>query len=348
MAEFGLGAVDLPGLLSLNPIREGEKFPMNTITRWLKVGVVSSVILITRSEGLATNRASSAESAKPAACASPEYRQLDFWVGDWDVFEVDGSTKVAGVRVDRVLDGCVLREVYSGTNGLTGQSVSLYDASRRIWHQTWVTNRGQLLIVEGKIQADEMVLSGAYQATSGEETQVRGTWKPVNGGVRETAVTSTDGGKEWKRWFDLVFRPAANPVNNTGASDEGKIVAALDTQYQAAVQRNDADAMDRILADDFVLVTGSGKTYTKTDLLNEAHSERVVYERQDDSAQTVRVWGVTAVVTAKLWAKGTENGKPFEYTLWFSDTYVRTPGGWRYVFGQASLPLLKNPVVISK
>jgi len=124
------------------------------------------------------------------------------------------------------------------------------------------------------------------------------------------------------------------------ANDE-KMIAALDTEYQAAVEKSDAAAMGRILADDFVLVIGSGKTYSKADLLNEAQSGRVLYERQDDSAQTVRVWENTAVVTAKLSAKGTENGKPFEYTLWFSDTYVRTPAGWRYVFGQASLPLPK-------
>jgi hypothetical protein len=49
------------------------------------------------------------------------------------------------------------------------------------------------------------------------------------------------------------------------------------------------------------------------------------------------------VVTALLWAKGTKEGKPFEYKLWFSDTYVRTAAGWRYVFGQASLPLQKAP-----
>jgi hypothetical protein len=64
-----------------------------------------------------------------------------------------------------------------------------------------------------------------------------------------------------------------------------------------------------------------------------------MYEHQEDSDQTVRVWGDTAVVTALLWAKGSEDGKQFEYRLWFSDTYVRTPKGWRYVFGQASLPL---------
>jgi len=126
---------------------------------------------------------------------------------------------------------------------------------------------------------------------------------------------------------------------NASAADDKKVVAALDTQYQAAVQKNDAATMDRILADDFVLVIGSGKTYTKAELLGDARSGQTVYEHQEDSAQTVRVWGDTAVVTAKLWAKGTRDGKPFEYTLWFSDTYVRTPAGWRYVFGQASLPL---------
>lgn len=131
----------------------------------------------------------------------------------------------------------------------------------------------------------------------------------------------------------------AQPGSAVPPDRDQQAVAALDTQYQAAVSKNDAAAMDRVLADDFVLVTGKGKLFTKADLLKEARSGRIVYERQDDSSQTVRVWGDTAVVTALLWAKGSESGKPFEYKLWFSDTYVRTPSGWRYVFGQASLPL---------
>jgi len=101
--------------------------------------------------------------------------------------------------------------------------------------------------------------------------------------------------------------------------------------------------MDRILADDFILVVGTGKTFTKADLLTAARNKEAIYEHQRDIEQTVRVWGDTAVVTAKLWEKGTEDGKPFDKTLWFSDTYVRTPTGWRYVFGQASLALPKTP-----
>jgi ketosteroid isomerase-like protein len=131
-------------------------------------------------------------------------------------------------------------------------------------------------------------------------------------------------------------------AGNSAAADQ-KIVSALDKDYQKAVEQNDAPTMARILADDFVLVVGNGKAYTKTDLVDDAKSGKTHYVHQEDSDQTVRVWGDTAVVTAKLWAKGIEDGKAVDYTVWFSDTYVRTPKGWSYVFGMASLPLPKEP-----
>jgi uncharacterized protein (TIGR02246 family) len=132
--------------------------------------------------------------------------------------------------------------------------------------------------------------------------------------------------------------PSANPA---APADDAKAVAALDKQYQAAVKANDAATMDRILADDFVLVTGHGRASTKADLIKEAREKEITYEHQDEQegTQNVRVWGDTAVVTALLWIKGTEHGQALDRQLWFSDTYVRTPAGWRYVFGQASLPL---------
>ena len=134
---------------------------------------------------------------------------------------------------------------------------------------------------------------------------------------------------------------AAPPAARGSAAEDEKKVAALDTEYQAAVAKNDASTMDRILADDFVLVTGRGKAFTKADLLADARGGKSVYERQEEEAgsQKVRVWGDTAVVTAILWVKGTTAGTPMDYKLWFSDTYVRTAKGWKYVFGQASVRL---------
>ena len=134
----------------------------------------------------------------------------------------------------------------------------------------------------------------------------------------------------------FLVLPSARAASRTDA----EIVAALDTEYQAAVGRNDAATMDRILADDFVLVLGNGKVQTKAELLQEARDKTITWEQQTevDDSQKVRVWGDTAVVTAKLWVKGrTKDGRTFDRKLWFSDTYVKTKAGWRYVFGQASL-----------
>ena len=131
---------------------------------------------------------------------------------------------------------------------------------------------------------------------------------------------------------------------NASPEEDAKAVAALDTKYQAAVKANDAQTMDQILADDFILVTGRGAVFSRADLLDSARKKEATYERQDEEpgTQTVRVWGNTVVVTALLWVKSRQGGKASDYKLWFSDTYVRTPKGWRYVFGQASLPLPKT------
>jgi len=125
-------------------------------------------------------------------------------------------------------------------------------------------------------------------------------------------------------------------------ADDAATVAALDVQYQAAVKVNDAETMARILHPQMILVVGSGAVVTRDDLLNEARKRTTTYEIQDEApgSQTVRMFGPdTAVVTAKLRLKYVTRGKAFDRALWFSDTYVRTPDGWRYAFGQASLAL---------
>ncbi|HSE40381.1 MAG TPA: nuclear transport factor 2 family protein [Acidobacteriota bacterium] len=148
----------------------------------------------------------------------------------------------------------------------------------------------------------------------------------------------------WISAWILILIVSVSVVFGDSTKSAAETVAALDAEYQAAVARNDADTMARILADDFILVTGNGTVYTKEDLLKEARAKSIIYEQQVeiDNSQKVRVWGDTAVVTAKLWIKGTREGKDFDRKLWFSDTYVRTKDGWRYVFGQASLALPKE------
>ena len=137
----------------------------------------------------------------------------------------------------------------------------------------------------------------------------------------------------------LMGMVSAGPAGAQSPEDDRRAVAALDLEYQAAVKRNDFVVMDRILHPDFVLVTGNGHVFDREALFE---SERTTtYEQQDEmpGSQTVRVYGDTAVVTARLWIKGSGPSGAFDRTLWFSDTYVRTAGGWKYAFAQASLAL---------
>lgn len=123
------------------------------------------------------------------------------------------------------------------------------------------------------------------------------------------------------------------------SANDVAVVAQLDEAYQAAVKANDVAGMDSILAPDFTLVVGRGAVFSRQDLLTSARTKEVAYEHQEDTLRQVRLYGNTAVVTALLREKGVQGGRSFDKRLWFSDVYVRTARGWRYVFGQASLPL---------
>lgn len=176
-------------------------------TRW--IGRCVKILLV--SALLSAASPGSAFDAGSPACESPGHRQFDFWAGDWDAYDADApGTRSARVRVDVILDGCALREIYEGADGLVGQSFSIYDASRKVWHQTWVTNRGQLLALEGEYRDGRMTLR-ATETTPTGPVLWRGVWGRQGDGVRETAETSPDGGRTWKPRFDIFFRPHRAP-----------------------------------------------------------------------------------------------------------------------------------------
>jgi len=148
-----------------------------------------------------------AAAAPASVCVEAEYRQLDFWLGDWDVYDVGAPQAVARARISRILDGCVVHELYEQRDGVRGESFSIFDRTRGVWHQTWVTNHGRLLQIEGSLGGDRVVLSGRYKDDAGRTVMIRGTWWAAPEGVRELAETSGDDGGSWKPAFDLLFRP---------------------------------------------------------------------------------------------------------------------------------------------
>lgn len=138
----------------------------------------------------------------PPACSAPEFRQFDFWLGDWDVKLPNG--KVAGTNsIKSILDGCVLQESWKGTGNINGHSFNIYDASTKTWHQTWVDNAGSLLNLNGGLKDGKMVLSGDTVDEKGNKSTNRITWTKVDDDhVRQLWETSSDGGKTWETAFD--------------------------------------------------------------------------------------------------------------------------------------------------
>lgn len=99
-------------------------------------------------------------------------------------------------------------ERYRQNDGHHGNGVTIFDGSRGLWHQTWVTNYGELLILEGRFDHGVLTMSGSDLGKDGKRVWYRVSWKQQSTGtrgVRETAVTSIDGGRSWKPEFDILF-----------------------------------------------------------------------------------------------------------------------------------------------
>src|SRR3954466_11026504 len=107
----------------------------------------------------AAAHAQTAPASKPPSCTASEYRQFDFWRGDWDVRDPNGKI-VGRNRIVAIEGGCALQESWSGAGGVWGRSLNLFDNDRKRWHQTWVDNRGGFLQLDGGIVDGTMVLRG--------------------------------------------------------------------------------------------------------------------------------------------------------------------------------------------
>src|SRR6266545_3678138 len=94
-----------------------------------------------------------------ASCTAPQYRQFDFWLGEWDLVGADGK-RSAEDKVVQVLGGCALQENGNSVEGVQRMSVSAYDPATRHWHQTLMDDGGAVLHLEGEFADGKMILVG--------------------------------------------------------------------------------------------------------------------------------------------------------------------------------------------
>lgn len=143
-----------------------------------------------------------------APCASPEHRQFDFWIGDWEVFDFSSGQKGAPAGTNLVtkeFKGCVIQEHWTGSQGGHGGSFNTYQPSEQKWHQVWVDDSGTFLNLIGEFKDGAMVLSDEQP---GVTLTNRITWSLVSNDpdqVRQLWQQSRDGGKTWSVAFDGLY-----------------------------------------------------------------------------------------------------------------------------------------------
>jgi hypothetical protein len=142
-------------------------------------------------------------------CSSiPEYRQFDFWIGDWEVYAPNGN--VAGQsRISMILDSCIILEEWTGGKGYAGKSFNSWNAVKHEWQQTWVDNAGgSTQYLRGTGEAGKITYFADNEMGANGKTFLRKLTfnKLSDEKVRQHGERSDDGGKTWTTEYDLEYR----------------------------------------------------------------------------------------------------------------------------------------------
>lgn len=110
----------------------------------------------------------------------------------------------------------------------------------------------------------------------------------------------------------------------------------LEKVWNEAHERGDADALQKLWADDLEVDVPRMPVMTKADALSFARSGRMKFLRYATSDIRIRIYGDTAVVSGRLQRTRSINGKELSDDWRFTKVYVRQAQQWRVVSFHAS------------
>ncbi len=161
---------------------------------------------------IAVAQDTAATKSQPQPCSAPEQKQMDFWLGDWELTWPGSSSNDTGHgtnSIKPILDGCIVEENFSGGESmhLRGRSVSVFDARAGRWKQTWVDNEGGYLDFIGEFKDGQMVLAREAVRPDGSKVQQRMVFKNIGRNEFDWSwERSLDGGKTWEVLWPIHYK----------------------------------------------------------------------------------------------------------------------------------------------
>lgn len=149
--------------------------------------------------------------ASEPICSNSEspYRDLDFLVGNWEFFTLDGK-KIANQTYSKKEKGCLILEDWQTVWGETGTGMNFVDPATKKWRQVWMSPRYHIDYSGGMTDSGDFVLEGMIYPNNGQDSSaVRGIYsQKSDGSVTKEFLKYDKTSKEWKQFFIGVARKA--------------------------------------------------------------------------------------------------------------------------------------------
>ena len=121
------------------------------------------------------------------------------------------------------------------------------------------------------------------------------------------------------------------PLQNSTTNSEEAEVRRTEFDWGQAYERKDLAALDRVMADEYILTDPLGNIRNKAETLAAIMTNEVNFESTESDDVNVRINGDTAVVTGRSTFRGRYKGWSMSGQYQYTDVLVKRRGAWKAV-----------------
>jgi hypothetical protein len=141
-------------------------------------------------------------------CDDAEFKQFDFWLGDWDVTNAADGARAGSSEISKEMNGCVIWENWTTAGGpYFGKSYNTWDMNLKRWEQYWVDSSAGVIFFHGGLKGNIMDYwtDDVPQSTGGTLLRHLQFFNLGPDKVRQFSQGSSDGGKTWHTEYDFIY-----------------------------------------------------------------------------------------------------------------------------------------------